>query len=137
VINLFWGIIHRLAQPHPAASIFPRTTTLPEIPPAPLYQRGVGGDFRDGLTKKNFLENFKFSYFDRPRDESRTFLTKPNVNLNPIPVSVFSHGDENPGDLRLLFFLVIMHHFCSLYYPSSLGPKSLCPLHPAPRHLIN
>jgi len=60
VIDHFSGVICRLAEPQPAARIFHRTTALPEIPPAPLYQRGVAGDFRDGLTKQDFLTNFKF-----------------------------------------------------------------------------
>jgi hypothetical protein len=48
-------------------------------PSGSLYQGGWG-DFRDGLTKQDFLANFKFSYFDPPRDESRTFRTKPNFD---------------------------------------------------------
>jgi hypothetical protein len=77
VIDRHSGFIRRLAEPQPAARIFPGTTALPEIPPAPLYQRGVGGDFRKGSSKQDFLANFKIFYFDRLRDESRTFRTEP------------------------------------------------------------
>jgi hypothetical protein len=59
VIDHFSGVIRRLAEPQPVARIFLRTTALPEIPPAPLYERGVGGDFRDGLAKHDFLAIFK------------------------------------------------------------------------------
>ena len=46
------GIIRKFTKPHPAARIFPRATALPEIPPVPLYQRGVEGDFRGGWPNK-------------------------------------------------------------------------------------
>jgi hypothetical protein len=78
-MDRFLGIIPGSAELQAACWLFPGTPALPEIPPAPLYQRGVGGDFREGSAKQDFLANFKIFHFDRLRDESRTFRTKPKI----------------------------------------------------------
>ena len=43
--------------------------------------RGVGGDFREGLAKPDFLADFKIFYSEDPRDESGTFRTKPKNRI--------------------------------------------------------
>ena len=60
VMNQFWGFIRRLAEPQPIVGITPRT-----------------------VAQQDFLENFNLSYFDRPRDESRTFGTKFKIEFKP------------------------------------------------------
>jgi hypothetical protein len=44
-----------------------------------------GGDFREGLTKQDFLAHFKLSFFERPGDEPRTFRTKPKIEEEKKP----------------------------------------------------
>jgi len=75
-MNEFLKAARKMAGPQSGARIFPGSMALPEIPPAPLYERGVGGDFRDGPAKHDFLAIFKIFHFDRACDESRTFRTK-------------------------------------------------------------
>ena len=60
VLNQFQAVIRTSAESQPRDKISPWTTGLPEIPPAPLYQRGVGGDFRDELAIQNSLPNLEF-----------------------------------------------------------------------------
>ena len=60
VFNQFQAVIRTSAESQPRDKISPWTTGLPEIPPAPLYQRGVGGDFRDELAIQNSLPNLEF-----------------------------------------------------------------------------
>ena len=43
VFNQFQAVIRTSAESQPRDKISPGTAGLPEIPPAPLYQRGVGG----------------------------------------------------------------------------------------------
>jgi hypothetical protein len=59
VFNQFQAVIGTWAESQPRDKISPWTTALPEIPPAPLYQRGVGGDFRDKLALQNSLPNLE------------------------------------------------------------------------------
>jgi hypothetical protein len=59
VNKYFWGIIRRLAQPHPAARIFPRTTSLQEILPAPLLKGGFGGRFQRRVYPIRFPGKFQ------------------------------------------------------------------------------
>ena len=60
VFNQFQGVIRTSAESQLKDKISPCTMGLPEIPPAPLYQRGVGGDFRDELAIQNSLANLEF-----------------------------------------------------------------------------
>jgi hypothetical protein len=78
-MNEFLKAVRRMAEVQPVARIFPGSTALPEIPPAPLFLRGVGGDFRDGRAKDDFLAILKIFHFARPGDESPTFRTKPKI----------------------------------------------------------
>jgi hypothetical protein len=66
-----------LAGAQPEANIFPRPTALPDPPLPPFFKGGLGGDFRDGPAKHDFLAIFKIFDFGRRGDESRVFRKKP------------------------------------------------------------
>jgi len=56
---------------------FPQAHALPDPPLPPFFKGGLGGDFRDGPAKHDFLAIFKIFDFGRRSDESRVFRKKP------------------------------------------------------------
>jgi hypothetical protein len=57
-----------------------RSRSCQKSPLPPFIKGGVGGDFREGVTKHNFWPHFKLSFFESPGDESRTFRTIPKFD---------------------------------------------------------
>jgi hypothetical protein len=76
--------------PQPGFSLRSRPCRKSPLPP--FIKRGIGGDFREGLTKQDFSPHFKLSFFERPGDESRTFRTKPKIQTGQNCVSNLEIG---------------------------------------------
>jgi hypothetical protein len=61
-------------------SFQPRAYQKSPLPP--LYERGIGGDFRDGLANQDLLLNFRIFHVNHLRQSSRTFGKKPKAKFS-------------------------------------------------------